>query len=91
MLVSALWIDSASNDAMNTAAQGLMTSINQVAKGMDLLHMFQYANYAGPSQDPMWSYGSQNLQRLREVSRKYDPQSVFQRQVPGGFKLVPKF
>ena len=48
---------------------------------------FQYLNYAAPFQDPFASYGEKNLQLLREVSKKYDPDQVFQKLVPGGFKL----
>lgn len=54
----------------------------------DAGHPFQYLNYAAPFQDPLASYGVKNLQRLREVSKKYDPDQVFQRLVPGGFKLT---
>ncbi|RDI80476.1 hypothetical protein Vi05172_g9594 [Venturia inaequalis] len=39
------------------------------------------------AKDPMRGYGQRSLEFLREVSRKYDPGQVFQKQVPGGFKL----
>ena len=61
--------------------------MNEIAESMHLLHKFQYLNYADPSQDPLGSYGDENVARLREVSRKYDPAGFFQAQVPGGFKL----
>jgi hypothetical protein len=32
-------------------------------------------------------YGAANVAFLRDVSRKYDPLGVFQKLVPGGFKL----
>ena len=48
---------------------------------------FLYSNYALPSQDPIASYGEENKAILRIVAHKYDPQLVFQRLVPGGFKL----
>ncbi|RYP42470.1 hypothetical protein DL767_000158 [Monosporascus sp. MG133] len=47
-----------------------------------------YLNYADESQDVLRSYGAQNLEFMRAVSRKYDPQQVFQYFCPGGFKLV---
>ena len=46
-----------------------------------------YLNYADKSQDPLSSYGKENLQKLREVSKRYDPQQVFQRLCAGGFKI----
>lgn len=44
-------------------------------------------NYAYPTQDVIGSYGAENVEFLRRVSRKYDPAQVFQRLVPGGYKL----
>jgi hypothetical protein len=65
----------------------MIEDIAEIAVEMGLLHEFQYLNYADPSQDPIGSYGEENASFLREVSKKYDPRGVFQRQVPGGFKL----
>lgn len=48
---------------------------------------FVYLNYANPSQDPLGSYGAENIELIREVSAKYDPRGFFQRRVPGGFKI----
>ena len=44
-------------------------------------------NYAYPTQDVIGSYGDENVDFLRKVSRKYDPAQVFQKLVPGGYKL----
>ncbi|KAI1375604.1 hypothetical protein F4677DRAFT_421859 [Hypoxylon crocopeplum] len=46
-----------------------------------------YLNYADRSQDPLASYGVENVRRLKEVAAKYDPEQVFQRLCPGGFKI----
>ncbi|KAL8874785.1 MAG: hypothetical protein Q9198_006768, partial [Flavoplaca austrocitrina] len=51
---------------------------------------FIYMNYALPTQKVIESYGQENVNFLRAVSRKYDPKQVFQRLVPGGFKLWPR-
>lgn len=55
------------------------------ASGNDL--PFVYLNYANPSQDPLGSYGVENVAFIRDVSAKYDPQGFFQQRVPGGFKI----
>lgn len=47
-----------------------------------------YLNYADASQDPLASYGTENMKTMREVAAKYDPQRVFQELCPGGFKLA---
>ena len=87
ILVAALWPNSTANDLVEKKASQVVDDIAELAKSTGLLHEFQYLNYADPSQDPIGSYGPENVQRLRKASRKYDPKGVFQRQVPGGFKL----
>ncbi|KAH9844892.1 FAD-binding domain-containing protein [Teratosphaeria destructans] len=46
-----------------------------------------YLNYADRSQDPLRSYGAENVRRMKQVAAKYDPQAVFQDLCPGGFKI----
>ncbi|MCJ1476431.1 hypothetical protein MMC13_005097 [Lambiella insularis] len=75
--------DSASDALVEQTAQRMMQDAAAIARGMSLLHRFQYINYADPSQNPIGSYGWENVQRLRAASRRYDPRGVFQRQVPG--------
>ena len=87
MLLAGIWNDTASNDMVEQTAKKMVDDVNGIAQGMGLLHGFQYLNYADPSQDPIGSYGKDNVRGMREVSRKYDLKGVFQRQVPGGFKL----
>ncbi|KAF2171038.1 hypothetical protein M409DRAFT_64021 [Zasmidium cellare ATCC 36951] len=48
---------------------------------------YRYMNYADASQDVLASYGEDNLKTMLEVSRKYDPEGVFQTRAPGGYKL----
>lgn len=46
-----------------------------------------YLNYADQSQDPLGSYGVENVDFMKGVAEKYDPRKVFQDLCPGGFKL----
>lgn len=48
---------------------------------------YVYLNYAAPWQDPIGSYGAKNRAALRAASKRYDPEGLFQKGVPGGFKL----
>lgn len=48
---------------------------------------WQYLNYADAYQDPLASYGADNLEKIRAAATKYDPNGVFQTKVPGGFKI----
>ncbi|KAI3392229.1 hypothetical protein diail_5984 [Diaporthe ilicicola] len=46
-----------------------------------------YLNYADKTQDPLSSYGWDNVVKMKEVAARYDPGQVFQTLSPGGFKL----
>ena len=87
MLISAQWEDTAANTLVQGAAADITREIDATAKDMGLLHEFIYLNYANQVQDPIGSYGSENAENLTKASRMYDPKGVFQKQVPGGFKL----
>ncbi|CAO1598652.1 hypothetical protein XANCAGTX0491_002410 [Xanthoria calcicola] len=89
-LLTATWNNTADDIlAQNTAVQ-LFDDIEKEARVQNkpsLYHPYKYLNYADGSQDVIGGYGPEVKKRLRDVSRKYDPRGVFQRQVPGGFKL----
>ncbi|KAH8203479.1 hypothetical protein TruAng_002350 [Truncatella angustata] len=46
-----------------------------------------YLNYAGPSQNPLRSYGTDNLKAMQDFAAKYNPQRILQELCPGGFKI----
>ena len=50
-------------------------------------HPFRCLNYCGGWQSPFKGYGEENWQFLRTVSRRYDPDGLFQLGCVGGFKL----
>jgi len=50
-------------------------------------HEWTYLNYADQSQDPLATYGAENIQKLKDAAEKYDPNQVFQKLCPGGFKI----
>lgn len=55
------------------------------AEGIDVA--WEYLGYADGTQDPLGSYGADNVRFLRDVAARYDPDQVFQTRVPGGFKI----
>lgn len=85
--LTASWADAGVNDEADAIAQKIMATVNRAAKERDLLRRFVYINYADLSQDPFGSYGDENRAFLQKVSKEYDPDGVFQKMVPGGFKL----
>jgi hypothetical protein len=64
-----------------------LDQIDHDAKGKGTLVPFKYLNYAAPFQDPIASYGSENVKKLQDASKKFDPDGLFQKGVPGGWKL----
>ncbi|KAH6695209.1 FAD binding domain-containing protein [Plectosphaerella plurivora] len=48
---------------------------------------WRYMNYVSPTQDPIKSYGAQNVAFIRDVAKEYDPTGFFQTRVNGGFKI----
>ncbi|KAL8755064.1 MAG: hypothetical protein Q9184_004908 [Pyrenodesmia sp. 2 TL-2023] len=86
-LISATWDHPADDTLITTTAQDLNNDIIAAAKNAGLWHRWIYLNYADGSQDPISGYGDTSAAHLRAVSRMYDPGKVFQRSVPGGFKL----
>jgi hypothetical protein len=87
LLLSASWPDIASTKAVQEATRHVMSLLEASAKAKGLLLKFQYLNYAAAYQTPLEAYGEDSLKFMRTVSKKYDPKGVFQKRVPGGFKL----
>lgn len=69
--------------------KAFLTMLRDFARSTDedLNLDWEYINYADESQDPLATYGSENVKRLRNISREYDPEQVFQKLCRGGFKL----
>ena len=71
---------------VNERIRALIGEVRSFA-GEDRLCPWLYINYAHPSQKVLESYGEENLKKIREVAAKYDPEGVFTRLCPGGFKI----
>ncbi len=72
---------------MLKAAQDFVDQSAAVTAKMGTSHPFLYLNFALSTQNPFCSYGKANVAFLRSMAKKYDPAGVFQRLVPGGFKI----
>ena len=49
---------------------------------------FVYINDANPGQDAFATYPPENLQRLKSIRAKYDPERVYTDLMPGGWKVA---
>ncbi|KAG5979642.1 hypothetical protein E4U55_004925 [Claviceps digitariae] len=81
------WSNEADDPRILPAAQNIISRSRAAAQAKHLDHPFLYQNYASLTQKVFAGYGSANLERLRVVSGKYDPEQVWQKLQPGYFKL----
>ncbi|KAJ2967545.1 hypothetical protein NUW58_g10423 [Xylaria curta] len=82
------WLDEADDALVTRVAQKIIAEIDAEAKELGEFFEFKYLNYAMEWQDVIGGYGAESLAKLQKVSRRFDPQAVFQRNVPGGFKVL---
>ncbi|EEP79086.1 predicted protein [Uncinocarpus reesii 1704] len=69
------------------AHKEFVESMIEFAKSRNVLHPLIMVTFSGYDQPAIASYGATNVAKLRRIARKYDPNRVFQRLVPGGQKL----
>ncbi|ROW09007.1 hypothetical protein VMCG_02683 [Cytospora schulzeri] len=87
ILALAWWKDKADDEEIIKTFREVIEVIDRDAASRGTSVLFKYMNYAWGFQDPIDSYGIEDKQALQEASRKYDPEGLFQKGVPGGFKL----
>ena len=87
-LLASFWAEPSDSATMKVVNQRLISKIQELARQEGLLHDYQYLNYAASFQDPIGSYGEVEKEKLLAVSRRYDPNQVFQKRVSGNFKLL---
>jgi hypothetical protein len=87
ILLLTYWKRKEDDERVLSITRGVLEHIDREAQKSKTGVRFKYLNYAAEFQNPIESYGDENMKRLREVSRKYDPAGLFQDSVPGGCKL----
>ena len=79
------WKASKDTAAIEAVALTLINDIDVAAQKCDMQTGYIYLNYAHAGQNVFGGGGRRAW--LQKVSRHYDPDGIFQRCVPGGFKL----
>ncbi|KAI0852941.1 FAD-binding domain-containing protein [Daldinia vernicosa] len=90
VLINPAWSLPEDDDRIFKGIENLMALYRQWAindYSSSLLHPYIFANYAYKEDDVFAGYGQESVSMLRETSKKYDPEGLFQRGTPGGFKL----
>jgi hypothetical protein len=81
------WTDASDDAAIFQASRNIINRSNATAYAQNLGYPYIYQNYAALEQPVFPSYGAANLAKLQAVSKKYDPNRVWQKLQPGYFKL----
>ena len=81
------WDESRDDKFVKTLTRRSVEQIDAFATANKTGHPYRYLNYCADWQRPFLGYGEENLQFLRGVSRRYDPDGLFQKGCVGGFKL----
>ncbi|KAL8773027.1 MAG: hypothetical protein Q9209_002047 [Squamulea sp. 1 TL-2023] len=81
------YTNAADDELVYSTTRNYFDKVEQYTRSTGQHESFIYMNYALPTQRVIESYGQANVNFLRAVAKKYDPRLVFQRLVPGGFKL----
>lgn len=87
MWLTSRWTNSSLDSMMYAARDEFVTVTESVTKKHGTYHPFLYINYASPSQNPLCGYGAESVKFLKAAAAKYDPHGVFQKLMPGGFKI----
>ncbi|KAH3910623.1 hypothetical protein HBI56_190410 [Parastagonospora nodorum] len=81
------WQGSEQDTLFQTAGADLVKNIRAYAESIGADNPYLYMGYADKEQDPLASYGPENVRKMKAAAQKYDPDGVFQKLVPGGFKI----
>lgn len=86
-LLSQAWSNDADTERAAAASAALVGAIEKAARDLEAYDPFVYLNYAGDWQDPIPTYGEESVRQLQQLKGKVDPDGIFTRFVPGGFKI----
>ena len=81
------WWNPSDDVTVHNSTRTLINKVEQSSRRRGKYVEYIFANDASWDQDVIGHYGAGNVKKMKDVQRKYDPDLVFQKLVPGGFKL----
>ncbi|KAL8841025.1 MAG: hypothetical protein Q9176_003597 [Flavoplaca citrina] len=87
VLFTVVWKDIADDELLDRTTRGIIRDIDHYASSKGTADPYRYLNDCDSWQRPFDGYGADNKRFLKEISRQYDPDGLFQRACIGGFKL----
>ncbi|ESK85734.1 fad binding domain-containing protein [Moniliophthora roreri MCA 2997] len=85
--IAAYYDDAALDGPLDQWIRDLIAWGTEESKARGLEAPWLYLNYVLPWQPVYESFGAANLQKMKDLKNQYDPENVFGRLWPGGFKL----
>lgn len=79
--------DPAFDEFSHQKLEAYKTKLEKFAKDRKADVPWRYINYSDKTQNPLKSYGPKNTKFIKDVAAKYDPKGIFQKQMPGSFKI----
>ncbi|KAE8168178.1 hypothetical protein BDV40DRAFT_310079 [Aspergillus tamarii] len=86
-LIANWWSNTTDSARMLNGTKEFIAAVEKNTEAQGTKVPFTYLNYAASWQDPIQSIGEEQVNFLKKVAAKYDPDGVFQTKVPGGFKI----
>ena len=81
------WDEQRDDELVQTTIRHAIEQIDAAAGANKTGHRYRYLNYCAEWQTPFEGYGEENWRFLQRVSKRYDPEGLFQKGCVGGFKL----
>ena len=81
------WDEICNDELIKSTFFKTMGRIEGTAKERRTNHPWRYLNNCAEWRRPFQGYGQENLDFLQGVSKRYDPDGLFQKGCVGGFKL----
>lgn len=84
---SLTWTKAEDDKQVRSTIQRALERIDAAAATRGADHPYRFMNYCMEFQNPYKGSGEASLRLMREASKKYDPEGLFQRGITGGFNL----
>ncbi|KAJ0120684.1 hypothetical protein J7T55_015416 [Diaporthe amygdali] len=88
VLINPAWKLADDDTRIFAEVESLVKELRRLARDKGLLHRYIFTNYGYSKDDVIAGYGDESVSKLKATSEKYDPEGLFQKGVPGGFKLT---
>ncbi|KAF2095338.1 FAD-binding domain-containing protein [Rhizodiscina lignyota] len=87
MMQWSTWKHAKDDERVMRWTEMISDEMKRVAEAEGKSHKYLYINNANETQDAFASWEPRNMDQMREISKKYDPNAVFQKLRSGGPKL----